>query len=61
MLFRSDRGVGEQEERLGDEGQERGHGQAEDLAVDGLHRPSLGNRASGPSGARIAKQAPRAE
>ena len=32
-----DRGVGEQEQRLGDEGEERGDGQAEDLPVDCLH------------------------
>ena len=32
-----DRGVGEQEERLGHEGEERRHGQSQDLAVDGLH------------------------
>ncbi|GAA1436468.1 hypothetical protein GCM10009641_35830 [Mycobacterium cookii] len=32
-----DRGVGDQEERLGDEGEERRDGQAQDLPVDGLH------------------------
>jgi hypothetical protein len=30
-----DRGVGEQEQRLGDQREERGHGQAHDLAVVG--------------------------
>ena len=35
-----DRGVGEQEERLGDEGEEGRDGQAQDLAVDGLHASS---------------------
>ena len=42
-----DRGVREQEERLGHEGQESGHGEAQDLAVDGFHE--IHPRNSGPA------------
>ena len=41
-----DRGVGEQEQRLGDEGAERGDGEPEDLAVlqDGARGRLVGER-----------------
>ena len=43
-----DRGVGEQEDRLGDERQEGRDGESQDLAVDGLHvsQPRKGRRTS---------------
>ena len=44
-----DGGVREQEQRLGDEGEEGGHRESQDLAVDGLHASNPRNTPSSPA------------